>query len=552
MNGQVRATMRFPLFAFAVALATAGTFGLGCDATRRDWGTCYQNRCGSGHGCTPDHRCIPFLDGGAWETSQVDVPKGMDGAVASPPIDGSPMEVSSSVDASEDVPVSAGSVDVVVGATLDSATEAGQAGSVDSGAVDVGTVDANNPDAAGTCASDNDCTGKDAPYCVQGRCVSCATGDQCSGGAPICSASHACVSCAAVDAGCRAATPACEADSGRCLECLGDGDCVRDASKSFCQAGTCVGCAGAGILACAGRNPANPVCMPSGLCAECATSVDCKFAAKPICDNTANACVACKSDDECQAKVGGPGVCMFQQDGHCANDAETVYVGKNGAGTCSDSGLGAVQMPYCTAQTAIGVAKSALKQVVVVMGQVGGFSIGALSAPLTIVGKSAVISPADYADGISLTRGEIYLRGLNVAGNPSGVTGIGVNAQAATGSTVLLHMDGCTVKDNPGGGILLAGASFDIRNSKVSGNGPAQTAGGTSWGGIRIESLPAGGQASLNLVTIQKNLAPGLSCAGAIQGQGVLATDNAQPDIATSCGNVVSCGSPSPTCGAQP
>ena len=107
------------------------------------------------------------------------------------------------------------------------------------------------------------------------------------------------------------------------------------------------------------------------------------------------------------------------------------------------------------------------------------------------------------------------------------------------------------MKDNPGGGILLAGASFDIRNRKVTGNGPGQLAGGTTWGGIRIESLPAGDQASLSLVTIQKNLAPGLSCSGAIQGQGVLATDNAQNDIATSCGNVVACAPPSPTCGAQ-
>jgi hypothetical protein len=551
MKGQVRATMRFPLFVFALALATAGTFGLGCDGTRRDWGTCYQNLCGPGHGCTPDHRCIPFLDAGVRDTSQVDVPKGMDGAAALPP-DGSPMEASSSVDANVDVPVSAASVDVAAGPALDSVTEAGQTGPVDSGVAEVGTVDANIPDAAGTCASDNDCTGKDAPYCAQGRCVSCSTGDQCSGGTPLCSASHVCVSCAAVDAGCRAATPACEADSGRCLECLGDVDCMRNASKSFCQAGTCVGCAGAGALACAGRNPASPVCLPSGLCAECATIADCKSASKPSCDPTANVCVTCKRDDECLAGVGGPGVCMFQQDGHCATDVETVYVGKNGAGTCSDSGTGSAQMPYCTAQTAIGVAKSALKPVLVVMGQVSGFSIGALSAPLTIVGKSAVISPADYADGLSITRGEIYLRGLTVAGNPSGVTGIGVNAQAATGSTVLLHMDGCTVKDNPGGGILLAGASFDIRNSKITRNGPAQTAGGTSWGGIRVESLPAGGQASLNLVTIQGNWAPGLSCSGAIQGQGVLATDNAQPDIVPSCGSVVSCATPSPICGAQP
>jgi hypothetical protein len=465
--------------------------------------------------------------------------------------DGSSIDLFSPVDVGDDVPVAPGPADGAL--ALDSATEAGQSGRVDTGTVDVGAVDAYTPDAPGTCASDNDCTDKDVPTCAQGRCVSCKSGDQCGGGAPICSASHTCVSCAVVDAGCPSATPACEVDSGRCLECLGDGDCTKDPSKSFCQAGACAGCSGAGDSACAGRNPAEPVCMASGLCAECATSDDCKAATKPICDITANACVACTRDDQCQAKAGGPGVCMAQQDGHCATDAETVYVGKNGAGAClaTTTSPSSAQMPYCSAQEGIDMAKSSGKPVVVVMGQVGDFSVRALSASLTIVGRSAVISPVDYADGISITRGELYLRGLTVAGNPSGVTGMGINAQASTGATVLLHMDGCTVKDNPGGGILLAGASFDIRNSKITGNGPAQTADGTTWGGLRVESLPAGGQASLNLVTIQKNLGSGLSCAGAIQGQGVLASGNTSPDIAPSCA-VVACTTQNSTCGAQP
>ena len=437
------------------------------------------------------------LDSAVWDGSHAEAPpaQGLDGAPAPGQKDSSPVDLSFPVDAGEDVPVSVGPVDG--SAELDSATEAGRT------VVDAGAVDAYVPDAPGTCAGDNDCTGKGAPYCVQGQCVFCKTGDQCSGGAPVCSVSHVCVSCALVDAGCPTATPACEADSGRCV--------------------------------------------------ECATSDDCKAAVKPICDTSVNVCVACTSDAQCSGK-SGPGVCMFQQDGHCATDAESVYVGKSAVGTCSDSGAsaGSAQVPYCTAQTGLGVARSSGKPVVVVMGQVqGGFATGALSSPLTIVGKNAIIKPADYADGIAITSGEVYLRGLTVAGNPSGVTGIGVNAQAATGATVVLHMDDCTIKDNPGGGILLVGASFDIRDSVVSGNGPGQTAGGTVWGGIRVESLPTGGQASLNLMTIQKNLATGLTCSGAVQGQGVLASGNTPLDIATSCG-VVSCATPSATCGAQP
>jgi hypothetical protein len=542
MKRRARVIVQFSSFAFVAALAVSGALVTGCDATRRDERTCFKEKCGNGYSCTLDHHCVASLDSGAWDTSRADVPQGqgIDGARI---LDGPSVDRFSSVDGGDDVPVSVGSVDGGTTTALDSATEAGLVG------VDAAVVDANISDAAGTCASDDDCPGKDAPYCVQDRCVSCKTGDQCGGGTPICSASHTCVSCAAVDAGCSAATPTCEAISGRCVECLGNGDCVRDATKSFCQAGTCVGCAGAGALACATRDPAKPVCTASGTCAECATSDDCKAAAKPICDATV--CVACTSDDQCQAKAGGPGVCLFQLDGHCATDAESIYVGKIGAGACSDSGAGSAQMPYCTAQTAVGVAKSAARPVVVVIGQVGGFTVGALSSPLTIVGRSAVITPADYDDGIIITSGEIYLRALTVAGNPSGVTGVGVNAQAATGATVALNMDGCTIKDNPGGGVFLAGAAFDIRNSTVTGNGPGQTIGGTIWGGIRVDSLPASGQTNLGLVTIQKNLATGLTCSTAIQGQGVLASGNTPLDIATSCG-VVSCATPASTCGAQP
>ncbi len=537
--------MRFPTL-FVLALATSGALGMGCDATRRDWGTCFTESCHDGFTCL-SNRCVPITDGGTWDTNPSEVPQeqGIDGARTTAFIDGSPVDLSSTVDAGGDVPVSADSVDDAV--ESDAASEAGRTSSVE-----VGAVDAYLPDAPGTCAADSDCIGQGAPYCVQGQCVACKTGDQCGGGTPVCSSSHACVSCAAVDAGCPAATPACEAVSGRCVECLGDGDCVRDATRSFCQAGLCVGCAGVGASACAARNLANPVCLSGGTCAECATSDDCKSATKPICDTTANACALCNGDVQCSAKAGGPGVCMFQLDGHCATDAETVYVGKSAAGTCSDSGpsAGSAQTPYCTAQQGVDTALSAGQSVVVIMGQVQNFSVDAQADSLTIVGRAALVKPEDNTDGIGIISGEIYLRGLTVAGNPSGVTRIGIHA---SGATVFLHMDGCTVRDNPGGGILLAGAAFDIRNTLVTGNGPGQTSDGVIWSGIRVDSLPAAGPTSLNLLTIQNNPPVGLTCSGPIQGQGVLASGNTPLDISASCGpDLVSCATASPTCGAQP
>jgi hypothetical protein len=51
-------------------------------------------------------------------------------------------------------------------------------------------------------------------------------------------------------------------------------------------------------------------------------------------------------------------------------------------------------------------------------------------------------------------------------------------------------MDTCAVTNNPGGGILLNGAAFDIKNTTVTGNGPATFGGATAWGGILVKTFP--------------------------------------------------------------
>jgi nitrous oxidase accessory protein NosD len=177
----------------------------------------------------------------------------------------------------------------------------------------------------------------------------------------------------------------------------------------------------------------------------------------------------------------------------------------------------------------------------------------AVSAPLTIVGKSsAVIVPASGADAITITSGEIYLRNLTIQGTASPKTGIGINATPGTGSAVTLHMDTCAVTNNPGGGILLNGAAFDIKNTTITGNGAGLTVGYT-WGGVLVQSLPSGSSATTTLsqVTIKSNNAIGLDCTGTIQLQGVavLASGNTTADVA-GC-NVTACAAASPTCGAQ-
>jgi hypothetical protein len=485
----------------ATALPLVSMLLSGCDDTRRDPQSCHTHTCDPGYVCNKSYRCVAAPDGGAADTG-TDASLGLDGAPTSVSLDSAPPS---------DVPmVEVGGGDtfapVVVDAALERAIDAPPGPALDAeidSAADVPldlAIDSRVPDAAGTCSSDGDCAGQ-TPFCVEWRCVACKTSGECQGGAPICSSSHACVSCALADAGCPATAPACQADSGRCVECVSNDGC--------------------GV------------------------------ATKPICDSSSYTCVSCTSDDQCAAV--GPSVCMFHLDGRCAADAETIYVGSRGSAACSDTATsaGSAQTPYCTAQKGVLAARAKGRPLVVLAGALaGGFTGIALTAPLTVVGKNASITPADFSDGIGITIGEIYLRGLSVAGSAAGQTGIGINAQATAGATLILHMDGCAVTGNPGGGILLGGAAFDIRNTRVAGNGPGQTSGGATFGGIRVDSLPASGPTSLKLVTIESNLAPGLSCAASISGTGVLASGNVVPDITTSCG-VGNCATASPTCGAQ-
>jgi hypothetical protein len=241
---------------------------------------------------------------------------------------------------------------------------------------------------------------------------------------------------------------------------------------------------------------------------------------------------------------------MNNIDGHCATDVETVYVGAAGTVTCTDgAGAGTSSTPFCTARNGMNAAvATAGKNLVVMTGALADFSIAVPSKVLTVVGKSAVITPAAFADGIGITSGTVYLRNLTVQGVTTAGSQTGVGINALPGSPVTLYITGCTIKSNVGG-ILLNGAAFDIENTTVSSNAAATTSVGLVWGGIRIDALPASGPTVLNLVTVQNNQAPGLSCSGAIQGMGVLSTGNTLSQITPSCG-FTSCTTAGTGCGA--
>ena len=438
---------------------------------------------------------------------------------------------------------------------------------------------------AGTCVqctANTDCSGT-TPVCdtTSNKCVQCVAHAQCSGTTPICSSSKTCTGCTAtspcaaladpnravcVNSGacvqctsntqCSGSTPVCNTTTNTCVQCTTNANC-SGATPICDSANKCQACK-TGSECQALADPNRAVCATSGTasgaCVQCAASSDCTAATHPIC-SSANTCVSCKADAECAAKLGttgNPGVCMANIDGHCATDAETVYV-QNKTG-CSDSNPGSAAAPICSAQAGVTTAKSNSKALVVITGALApGSATIAATAPLTIAGKSsAKLTPTTTgSDGITITSGEIYLRGVAVQGGT--LTGMGINASPTSGSSVSLHVDTCAVINNPGGGILLNGAAFDIENTIITGNGPGQTTGGTFWGGIRVDGLPSSGPAILNLVTVENNNPVGISCSGSITGTGVLVTGNTSAQIANSCG-LSSC-SPTPDggtgCGAQ-
>jgi hypothetical protein len=187
--------------------------------------------------------------------------------------------------------------------------------------------------------------------------------------------------------------------------------------------------------------------------------------------------------------------------------------------------------------------------VIVLNNLADSFALGVLGAPLVIVGRNGVVTARTDADGISMIAGDLSLRGLAITGNPSSSQGIGVDIQATTLRSATLHIDGCTISRHADGGIFLASAAFDIRNSTIANNGSGQTTDGTVWSGIRVDKLPTSGPTTLGLVTIRDNASTGLSCKSAIQGQGVLATGNAT-NITSRCG-FSTCPAVSTTCGSQ-
>ncbi len=461
----------------------------GCDAERRDFAYC-----DSTHGCDWGYYCD--LTEGVCRPGDAAVPPVPDAPLASDTgtLDQAPDVVDAAMDVVPDHPIvdaGPGIDQTVVDVSVALDTSMPEAMPIDTRPADVLP-----PDAPGTCLMASDCTGVEGkPYCLRGRCVSCAEPVP-DGGVRLCTGM----------------TSVCNPSTGSCVECVENSEC-KTAGKAFCAQNKCVGCddpgarpagsqadagvdggsrSDAGVTVAPACTSSKPICVPSnstsapslaGQCVGCVTSADCS-GNTPVC-NSSNVCEACTNDSQCTT---GPKVCLYHApyNGRCATDAETIYVQNPG---CTGTGNGSQSTPFCNTQDAFAAVTSS-KRIIVLSGS-GLFPVTSTvtsggSGPVSLIGRSGAATNAGAFVGIRVTSGEIYLRGLTIAGG--GNTGVVVESGAT------LRMDRCYVTNNGdpsgsgGGGMMVKdGAGFDISNSVFAKN-QAGSVGAAVFAGVYLGS----------------------------------------------------------------
>jgi hypothetical protein len=201
-------------------------------------------------------------------------------------------------------------------------------------------------------------------------------------------------------------------------------------------------------------------------------------------------------------------------------------------------------MPFCTIQPAV-IALSSDRHLIVIRGtvQATNFVIqpGAGASQISFIGQQGGAIAGGAFSALSVDGAAVFARDLTLK-LCSAPAVVAKNAGVLT----LQHV---VVDNNPGGGVLVDGAGFEIRNSTITRNGPATT-GPTTWGGVLVQNLPPTPRL-LDLVTVQNNNQVGIACSTDIQGNGVLASDNTGGVQASPTCQLTLCAPAGPGCGAQ-
>jgi hypothetical protein len=290
----------------------------------------------------------------------------------------------------------------------------------------------------------------------------CDSMNDCSGVTPYCDlAMHECKQCM-VTIGCTAAAPVCGADES-CAACTGEPDCTSYTSTPHC--------------ATTGND--------AGQCVQCRDGNDCA-AATPVCD--ANACRACRVDDECPSHV------CDDTSGMCVAGNDVIYMTPTGSGTactmaqpCGTFSVALAQVT--TSRHTIDMAAGSYTDQVSISGVT--VDIHGAGADLTSSAAGPVVSITGVSDvsiegirihgghtmntlighGVTCTAGSVTIKLRHVTVDMN--SGLGVNAGACD-----VTVDRSQIVANNGGGILVNDA-FTIENDFISGNGnPSSGAGG--------------------------------------------------------------------------
>jgi hypothetical protein len=341
---------------------------------------------------------------------------------------------------------------------------------------------------------------------------------------------------------------ACDTGSGKCVTCVGDGDCRTDGGTLVCDTGAhaCVQC----LLStqCGG---ATPVCDTGAkTCVQCLMTSQCS-GTTPICNTTAKLCHACKTDGDCVTAAGAdPGLCA--PDGHCVGTGEVIYAITPSSCGVLDATYGTLAKPYCTARDAVAAAAgpTAPKPFVVLRGNFGGFSVGATTGRVTVVGQGTVVlNPGSDPYAVeSLGTSDVLVRHVSLMSGTSGgahVSGasaklalvdVQVTASALSGvvadTGAALTLDRCVIKGN--GGLALpalttTNASFHITNTVLA----------SSSIGASLGVVPAGGEQLFKNNTIVGN-GTAMRCFDVHSTTGLILQGNANaPD--TTCVGAATC-----------
>ncbi|KIG17474.1 hypothetical protein DB30_03175 [Enhygromyxa salina] len=245
--------------------------------------------------------------------------------------------------------------------------------------------------------------------------------------------------------------------------CLDAGDCADD-SAPFCDldTGVCVGCGSMSDAdgACAGVDPALPVCH-ADVCVACTPDKTQACAeTAPICDVATNACVGCNDHDQCSDSA-----CNLAT-GSCFDPAAVFYV--DGGNKECEAADGTQSKPFCTLAEAIDAVTVPSRILISTVDEIH-YEAEVVIADKTIALFAANDGPAPVLEGpedkvaVAVTSsGQLYMRGVDIVRTENGL-GLEINDGHA-------WVQQSRIVKNERGGIRVDGGTLRLEHSFVGGD----------------------------------------------------------------------------------